>query len=61
MYQIGNHVVYGIQGVCKVAGTETRKGKEKVTEYLILESVEKADLRYYNKKWVAMLPTLLFC
>ena len=47
MYQVGNYVVYGIQGVCKVAGTETRKGKEKVTEYLILESVEKADLRYY--------------
>ena len=47
MYQVGSHVIYGIQGVCKVAGTEIRKEKGKVTEYLILESMEKTELRYY--------------
>ena len=30
MYQVGSHVIYGIQGVCKVAGTEIRKEKGKV-------------------------------
>ena len=47
MYQIGSYVIYGIQGVCKVAGTETRLVNGKETEYLILESAEKEQLRYY--------------
>lgn len=47
MYQKGSYVVYGIQGVCRVVGTETQHVNRKDVEYLVLESVEKTELRYY--------------
>ena len=47
MYQKGSYVVYGIQGVCRIIGTETQNVNRKNVEYLVLESVEKTELRYY--------------
>ena len=47
MYQSGAYVVYGIQGVCRVVGTEIQRVNKKKTEYLILEPLEKAASRFY--------------
>ncbi len=47
MYQSGTYVIYGIQGVCRVVGTEVQRVNRKKSEYLVLEPVEKAESRFY--------------
>lgn len=47
MYQAGEYVVYGIHGVCRVAGTEKQMVSRKRTEYLVLEPVNQGESRYY--------------
>ena len=47
MYQSGTYVIYGVQGVCRVVGTEVQRVNRKKTEYLVLEPVEKAESRFY--------------
>ena len=47
MYQSGTYVIYGIQGVCRVVGTEVQRVNRKKTEYLVLEPVEKSESRFY--------------
>ena len=47
MYQKGAYVVYGIQGVCRVVGTEVQRVNRKKTEYLVLEPIEKGESRFY--------------
>ena len=47
MYQIGEFVVYGIQGVCRVLGTEKQLVNRKRVEYLILEPITREKSRFY--------------
>lgn len=47
MYSIGDCVVYGVHGVCRVAGFEKQLVGRKRTEYLVLEPVNQNESRYY--------------
>lgn len=47
MFQIGDWVVYGIHGVCRVIGTEKRLVNKKRTQYLVLEPLTQAESRFY--------------
>lgn len=46
MYQIGEQVVYGIHGVCRVADQEERTVDRKQVVYLALEPLEQAGARF---------------
>jgi len=46
MYQQGEMVVYGIHGVCRVTGQETRMVDRKTVMYLVLEPVGQEGTRY---------------
>ncbi len=46
MFQIGDKVVYGIHGVCRVEGFEEKYADRKHLVYLVLEPVEKDGSRY---------------
>ena len=47
MYQVGDWVVYGIHGVCRVIGTEKQLVNRKRTLYLVLEPLAQAESRFY--------------
>ena len=47
MYQMGEYVVYGIHGVCSVAGLEKQLVNRKRTEYLVLEPLNRGESKYY--------------
>ena len=47
MYQSGTYVIYGIQGVCRVVGTEVQRVNRKRTEFLVLEPLAKTESRFY--------------
>ena len=47
MYQVGDWVVYGIHGVCRVIGTEKQLVNRKRTLYLVLEPLTQAESRFY--------------
>ena len=47
MYQVGEYVVYGVQGVCKVLGKEKQMVNRKRTEYLVLEPLAKGASKFY--------------
>lgn len=47
MYQNGDWVMYGIHGVCRVAGTEKQLVNRKQTEYLVLESLSQTESKFY--------------
>lgn len=46
MYQVGDQVVYGIHGVCRVADQEQRKIDRKMVTYLVLEPVGQEGSRF---------------
>jgi len=46
MYQIGDQVVYGIHGVCRIADQEKRTVDRKTVTYLVLEPVGQEGSRY---------------
>ncbi len=46
MYQIGEQVIYGVHGVCRVAAMEERTVDRKKVNYLVLEPVGQAGSRY---------------
>ncbi len=46
MYQVGDKVVYGIQGVCCVTGFEEKNIDRKHLIYMVLEPVERDGSRY---------------
>ena len=46
MYQIGDYVVYGIHGVCRIVETEERTVDRKQVSYFVLEPVEQSGARY---------------
>lgn len=47
MYESGSYVVYGVQGVCKIIGTEKQLVNRKRTEFLVLEPLVKSESRFY--------------
>lgn len=47
MYQVGEYVVYGIQGVCRILGTEKQLVNRKRTEYLVLEPLSRGASKFY--------------
>ncbi len=46
MYQIGDRVVYGIHGVCRIVEIEQRTVDRKQIDYYVLEPAEQAGARY---------------
>lgn len=63
MYQIGEQVVYGIHGVCRVADLEERVVDRKRVAYLVLEPVRQDGSRYlvptHNEAAMAKLRKML--
>ena len=47
MYQVGEYVVYGVQGVCRVMGKEKQLVNRKRTEYLVLEPLARGEAKFY--------------
>lgn len=47
MYQIGDDVLYGIHGVCRVVDQEERCVDKKRVTYLVLEPKEQTGARFY--------------
>ena len=48
MIQIGDQVLYGIHGVCRIIGTELRSVDRRKVEYFILEPLSKSDACFYK-------------
>ena len=46
MYQIGDQVMYGIHGVCKISDVEERTVDRKCVRYFVLEPSEQTGARY---------------
>ncbi len=47
VFQVGQQVLYGIHGICRIADVEVRVIDRKKVEYYVLEPVEQAGSRYY--------------
>ncbi len=47
MYNIGDHVVYGIHGVCRILAQEERTVDRKKVLYYVLEPLEQTGARFY--------------
>lgn len=47
MYRIGDRVVYGIHGVCRILELEERKVDRKRIKYFALEPVDQPGARFY--------------
>jgi len=47
MYQIGDWVIYGIHGVCRIVGTEKQLVNRKRIQYLVLEPLAQSESRFY--------------
>lgn len=47
MYSIGDRVVYGIHGVCRICTTETRTVDKKTVQYFVLQPEDQSGTRYY--------------
>lgn len=47
MFQVGDQVVYGIHGVCKILDQEERQVDRKKIRYFALEPIDQPGTRYY--------------
>lgn len=47
MFQIGDCVVYGVHGVCRVVGMEKQLVNRKRTMYMVLEPLANKESRFY--------------
>lgn len=47
MYQVGDWVVYGIHGVCRIIGTEKQLVSRKRSQFLVLEPLTQSESRFY--------------
>ncbi len=47
MFQVGEFVLYGSHGVCRVKGTEKQLVNRKRTEYLVLEPLSQNESKFY--------------
>ena len=46
MYQVGERVIYGIHGICRITGTEERTVDRKKVSYFVLEPMDQPDSKY---------------
>ncbi len=46
-FQCEDRVVYGIHGVCRIIGVESRNVDRKAVEYYVLAPCSQSDARYY--------------
>ena len=47
MFQVGDQVVYGIHGVCRILAEEERRVDRKRVKYFALEPLDQPGTRYY--------------
>ena len=47
MYQVGEFVVYGVHGVCRILGTEKQLVDRKRSEFLVLEPIAQLGSKFY--------------
>ena len=47
MYQIGDYVIYGVHGACRVLGMEKQLVNRKRTEFLVLEPLVQSGSKYF--------------
>lgn len=47
MFEIGEWVIYGVHGVCRVTGVEKQLVNRKRTEYLVLEPLSRNESKFY--------------
>lgn len=47
MYEVGQNVVYGIHGVCRILDVEEKTVDRKKISYFVLEPLEQPGTRYY--------------
>ena len=47
MYQVGDWVVYGVQGVCHIIGTEKQLVNRKRSQFLVLAPLFNQESRFY--------------
>ena len=47
MYEIGEKVLYGIHGICRVTDTDERMVDRVKRQYLVLEPVDQAGAKFY--------------
>lgn len=47
MFQVGDRVVYGIHGICRILGLEERQVDRKMVRYFVLEPVDQPGARFY--------------
>lgn len=47
MYQVGQQVIYGIHGVCRIVDLEVKTVDRKKISYFVLEPLEQPGTRYY--------------
>lgn len=47
MYQIGQQVLYGVHGVCAIAGIEAKRFGKTRLDYYVLQPVTQPDSKYY--------------
>lgn len=63
MYEIGDTVVYGTQGVCRIEGVQTRKVQGEYVDYLVLRPVYEKDSTIFvpknNEKLVGKMRNIL--
>ena len=63
MYQVGQQVVYGIHGICKITDVETKIVDRKKIPFFVLEPLSQPGARFYvpaeNPAALAKLSTLL--
>ena len=63
MYEIGEQILYGIHGVCRITGVESMRFGKARARYYVLEPVEQPGAKFYipveNEAAVAKLRPLL--
>ena len=63
VYQVGDQVLYGIPGVCRILELEVRSVDRKKVEYYVLEPLEQPGARFYvptqNQAAVAKLRKMM--
>ena len=47
MYNIGEFVVYGVHGVCRILNLEDRTVDRKVLRYYVLEPLDQSGARFF--------------
>lgn len=47
MFRVGDNVMYGVHGACKIAASEMRRVDRKNLTYLVLEPLDHGSSRYY--------------